>query len=81
MTDTRRRELLWDGWIALLAACRAQHPNKPGGAAMCICGAGCGGSAACRMLRELRETITLMPTDGMPEAWQTKVDELRSVLG
>lgn len=45
------------GWAALKTACRKQHPGGAGGAAMCACGAPGGGSAACSMLRELRQLL------------------------
>lgn len=41
---------------ALLAACRGQHRGA-GGAAICICGEGCGGSAACGGLSLLKMAI------------------------
>ena len=41
---------------ALLAACQKQHRGA-GGAAICICGASCGGSAACAGLWLLRRAI------------------------
>lgn len=42
---------------ALLTACCNQHRGA-GGAAMCICGAGSGGSAACGGLALLKRAIT-----------------------
>ena len=39
-------------------AYHAKHSKGAGGAAMCICGAGGGGSAACRGLSVLRELFT-----------------------
>jgi len=41
---------------ALFIACSKQHRGA-GGAAICICGAGCGGSAACNGLSLLKSAI------------------------
>jgi len=43
--------------IALMAAARATHKGA-GGAALCICGASCGGSAACSSLNMLKIAVT-----------------------
>jgi hypothetical protein len=57
------RERLHKEWYALRDACSDYHHNKkrggggPGGARVCVCGAGCGGSTACSMLSELRSMI------------------------
>lgn len=48
----------WEDWKALRDACRATH--KSGGLqtqAICCCGAECGGSAACSMLRQIIDFI------------------------
>ncbi len=56
-------ERLHKEWYALRDACCDYHGNKkrggggPGGARVCVCGAGCGGSVACNMLAELRSMI------------------------
>jgi hypothetical protein len=41
---------------ALFEVCRSQHRGA-GGAAICICGAGCGGSKACRGLSVLQRAL------------------------
>ncbi len=41
---------------ALLSACSKQHRGA-GGAAICICGAGCGGSEACNGLNLLKAAL------------------------
>lgn len=45
-------------FVALLDACHKSHGKGAGGAAMCICGAGCGGSAACSALNILKIGLT-----------------------
>ena len=60
MTDDEQKtaeQRIMAGWSALTQACRLQHPKGPGGAAMCACGAACGGSEACSMLRDVRDLI------------------------
>ena len=42
---------------ALQEAARSTHKGS-GGAAMCICGAGCGGSSACNALSMLKIALT-----------------------
>jgi len=60
---TEERERLHKEWYALRDACSDYHHNKkrggggPGGAHICVCGAGCGGSTACGMLGELSSMI------------------------
>lgn len=56
--EQRMRELDAAGIAALFDAAReyhTKHARGPGGAAVCICGHGCGGSAACRGLAVLRD--------------------------
>lgn len=42
---------------ALFNACLKEHRGGAGGAAMCICGAGCGGSEACSALELLKQAM------------------------
>jgi tRNA A37 threonylcarbamoyladenosine dehydratase len=51
------REKLMQQISALKAACAESHTSSIGGAAMCICGRGNGGSAACNALRNLRQLL------------------------
>lgn len=51
--DRFRRE-----FVALLDACRKSHKGRVGGCAMCICGAGGGGSDACSALSILKIGLT-----------------------
>lgn len=72
------RERFLKGWSALRDACRKQHPRGPGGAALCACGAGCGGSEACFMLRIVRDLIEA--SDERPDWWENYMEALRSVI-
>lgn len=53
----RMQELLIQGITDLKTLCRKSHKGGPGGAAICICGAGGGGSSACGALRVIRDAI------------------------
>lgn len=76
----RRREQLFDGWAALKEACRKSHKGGPGGAAMCVCGANGGGSAACSMLGTLKNLIRYLPAEEMPPAMREHVEMLQGVI-
>ena len=79
--DAKRRERLWNNWGALKSAARATHKDGAGGTAICICGADCGGSAACSMLRELMTLVHNIPTRRLPAEWRKVVAELRDAMG
>ena len=53
--DQRERDVA--EFSALKAACAKSHKLGPGGARVCICGAACGGSAACNALAMLRTFV------------------------
>lgn len=56
--EERLKELDTEGVRELFQAAgeyHQKHSKGPGAAAMCICGAGCGGSRACRGLGVLRD--------------------------
>lgn len=57
---------------SLFQQCRKLH-TRPGGARICICGAGCGGSSACNALYEFQ--MALRSKD------QKVRDELLDLLG
>jgi hypothetical protein len=70
-------------WQALREACRlyhAAHQKGPGGARVCVCGAGGGGSQACSMLSLLRALILYVPTRGLAEGHRKILEELRAVV-
>lgn len=80
---TDERERLARNWAALRAACLDYHrtySKGAGGHAMCICGEGCGGSAACSMLKELGDFIVYLPANKLPKEWREMVELLRSVI-
>lgn len=64
--NDQHRERLFKDWQELRAACRKQHPGGPGGAAMCYCGKGCGGSAACSMLKALAQFLSELDPEAVP---------------
>ncbi len=58
MSNERLRELDGEGVAALFDAAadyHKKHSKGAGGAAVCVCGAGCGGSKACRGLALVRD--------------------------
>lgn len=65
---------------ALRQVCRASHKGGAGGAAMCICGAGGGGSDACAALGRLQNLVTHIPTDKLPLPWKKEVEALRNLM-
>lgn len=66
----------------LKAACRAIHEqNKgPGGAVVCICGMGCGGSSACLALGILRDMVRYGNLTSDKPSVQTFMNALRNYL-
>jgi hypothetical protein len=55
--DEKEKKRLFEDWHALREACNMYHKPGIGGAAMCICGAGGGGSKACSMLKVIKSII------------------------
>jgi len=77
MTSEREQELTWQRMRALKDACRASHKDGPGGAAMCICGAECGGSAACGALMEIRSLLSVAK---VPPAYRPRLEAIKWTL-
>jgi len=71
------RERVFECWQALRAACLKQHPGGPGGSAMCICGAGGGGSSACSGLKMVR---VLLSVATVPENYREMLEDLATVI-
>jgi hypothetical protein len=61
--DEANRRRVHDAISALKAACRASHSGGPGGSRMCICGASCGGSAACTGLSFIKDALRYPHTE------------------
>ena len=78
--DTALTSRYFQDWQALLAACRVTHGKGPGGAAMCVCGAPCGGSAACSMVAMLRNLIRYFPDENIPDNLRPMFTALRRVI-
>jgi len=78
--ESRERVRFHAGWVALRNACNKQHPRGPGGCAVCVCGAGGGGSEACSMLAVLRDLIRYMPTESLPAEWRRRVETLQEII-
>ena len=77
----RLRELDTEGVRALRSACLEYHQKNsrgPGGAAMCVCGAGGGGSKACRGLAVIRDFFRY--ADMKRPEWQKRFEEIRAML-
>lgn len=55
----------------LWTLCRKGHKG-PGGAAICICGAGCGGTAACRGLAVYRRILDAACRIQSPEGFRRR---------
>lgn len=76
------RRLDTEGLHALRDAVReyhAKHSKGPGGAAICVCGAACGGSKACRGFSILRDIVRYAnPKD---PKWLQQVEFVHNVLG
>jgi len=60
--ETNRRRV-YDAVSALKTACRGSHTAGPGGSRICICGASCGGSAACTGLSIIKDAIRYPHTE------------------
>ena len=75
---------LFEDWKALKEACGAyhalHHSGMAGGAAMCVCGAGGGGSKACSMLKIIKDLIRYIPSDRLPEESRTVIEELQAII-
>jgi hypothetical protein len=69
-------DLMAERWFGLMEACRKSHSGVAGGAAMCICGAGGGGSRACSMLAILRDFVRYVPKDKLSKEWQEQADKI-----
>lgn len=80
MQTEQQSERLCEDWQALRKACFKQHPGGPGGAAMCYCGRGCGGSAACSMLRALAEFLTALEPEAVPPQYRDWIATLQRVV-
>lgn len=84
MSDQERlRELDLEGLHAIRDACLLYHRNHGsgiGGAAMCSCGAGGGGSTACRGLSIIRDFFQAARIDVDPRH-EAKLELLREVFG
>jgi hypothetical protein len=84
MDDEGRREQLYKQWKALKQACAVRHAEemkgRHGAAMMCICGNGCGGTAACSGLRAMYDLIRYLPTDGLPDQWRDEIRLWQSVI-
>lgn len=63
LNDEANRRRVYDAVSALKAACRASHSGGPGGACICICGASCGGSAACTGLSFIKDALRYPHTE------------------
>lgn len=79
ITEQQRDGIVKD-WRELREACRKQHPRGPGGAAMCYCGAGCGGSAACAMLKVLSLFLSELDPEVVPAHYREWLSALQKVL-
>ena len=56
-TEQEQHDRFLKNYTALQKACNKSHKGGPGGAAVCVCGAGGGGSEACGALRVLRDIV------------------------
>ncbi len=61
--DEANRRRVYDAISALKVACKDSHKPGPGGSRICICGASCGGSAACTGLRFLKDALRYPDTE------------------
>lgn len=71
-----------EGLRALFVACgeyHAKHNKGAGGARMCICGAGCGGSPACRGLSVLRDLFRY--ADFNSQEWRNRFEFVQKSIG
>ena len=80
--EQRQRELDADGIAGLFRAVgeyHRKHSNGPGGAAICICGAGCDGSRACRGLEILCDLFRY--AEWGDERWRERYEMLQRCFG
>ena len=79
--EKRMRELDREGIRELFRAAGEYHQKYskgPGGAAVCVCGAACGGSEACRGLAAVRDFLRYASW-GDP-GWEERYNFLRECL-
>ena len=54
--------------------------GRAGGAAVCICGHGCGGCGACQMLREIRDFIAYAAAAKMHKQDRDWIEAMRTIV-
>lgn len=74
-------QLMRKRFAALFDACRKSHKGGPGGQAICVCGAGSGGSPACAALGMIRDFFRYCPTDRLPAEWREQAVRIHELLG
>jgi len=80
--EDRLRQLDIAGVIALFEAAgdyHQKHSTGPGGSAICVCGAGCGGSKACRGLSVIRDLFQYADLDD--PKWRERFEFVRQCFG
>jgi hypothetical protein len=80
MTNEYKEQLIKD-ILALKQACSEyhnKHSGGPGGAAICICGHACGGSAACNGLGMIRNLLRYH--DPSSSDWEERRDIIAAYL-
>jgi hypothetical protein len=81
-TDERMRDLDAEGIEALFDAAgeyHKKHSKGAGGSAVCVCGAGCGGSKACRGLSILRDLFRY--ADFSDPNWKSRFEFVQQCFG
>lgn len=83
MSD-ERRESAMRGWQAIRQACSEVHARemkgRAGVAVICVCGQGCGGSAACGMLSAIRSFIRYADADRMRAEDRDWIEMMRAII-